>query len=125
MWVVIATWVSVFAESVYRNAAAAKVLLGGAFAGILISDRGSAYTWIKAARRQLCWVHLLRDFTRISERSGEAGRIGKALLVYAKQLFKYWHWVKDGQITHARSVNRVCCGRLMNRGICLTRRKAC
>jgi transposase len=107
MWVAIAAWVSVFVTSASRSAAVAKALLGEAFAGILVSDRGSAYTWVKAARRQLCWAHLMRDFTKISERRGQAGRLGKVLLAYAKKMFKYWHWVKDGQITRTQFEQRM------------------
>jgi transposase len=107
MWVAIAAFVSVFLTSVSRSAAVAKALLGEAFAGILVSDRGSAYTWVKAARRQLCWAHLIRDFTKISERSGEAGRIGDALLGLSKRMFKYWRRVKDGAMTRERFQRRM------------------
>jgi transposase len=107
MWVAIAAWVSVFVVSASRSAAVAKELLGEAFAGILISDRGSAYTWLKVTQRQLCWSHLLRDFTRISERSGEAGRIGEALLADVKKMFKYWHWVKNDTMTRERFQKRM------------------
>ena len=34
------------------------------------------YAWVDAQRRQLCWAHLLRDFTKITERSGVSGDSG-------------------------------------------------
>jgi len=83
MWVAIAGLVSVFMARASRSTAIAKELLGEAFAGILVSDRYSAYTWVDTGRRQLCWAHLLRDFTKISERSGAAGQIGEQLLEHA------------------------------------------
>ena len=62
----------------------------------LVSDRYAGYAWIEAQRRQICWSHLLREFTKISERSGEAGRIGDELLAHAHRLFRFWHRVRDG-----------------------------
>jgi uncharacterized coiled-coil protein SlyX/IS1 family transposase len=99
MWVAIAGMVSVFMARVSRSAEVAKELLGESFTGILVSDRYSAYTWVQTDRRQLCWAHLLRDFTKISERSGVAGQIGEELLEHAKRMFRYWHQVRDGTMS--------------------------
>jgi transposase len=99
MWIGIAGLVCVFLASVHRSAKAAQQLLGAAFAGILISDRYSAYTWVDAMRRQVCWAHLLRDFTKISERSGASAHIGEQLLMHAKRMFRYWHQVRDGTVS--------------------------
>lgn len=41
-----------------RCAEVARELLRVAFAGILVSDRWSAYAWVDVARRQLFWAHL-------------------------------------------------------------------
>jgi len=38
-------------------------LIGDGFAGIVGSDRFSAYNSLDPARRQVCWSHLRRDFT--------------------------------------------------------------
>lgn len=105
MWVAIAGMVSVFMARASRSTEVAKELLGEAFAGILVSDRYSAYTWVDAVRRQLCWAHLLRDFTKISERSGTAGQVGDQLLGQAKRMFRYWHQVRDGTLTRERFVH--------------------
>ena len=99
MWVAIAGVVSVFMARAGRSAEVAKELLGSAFAGILVSDRYSAYSWVDAVRRQWCWAHLLRDFTKISERSGVAGQVGEQLLEYGKRMFRYWHKVRDGTLS--------------------------
>ena len=40
-------------------------------------------------KRQVCWAHLLRDFTRISERSGAAGQIGRRLLGLGCVMFRW------------------------------------
>lgn len=102
MWIAIAGMVSVFMARASRSSEIARELLGAAFAGILVSDRYSAYTWVASSRRQLCWAHLLRDFTKIAERSGAAGQVGDQLLDHAKRMFRYWHKVRDGTLTRER-----------------------
>ena len=107
MWVAIAGVVSVFLARASRSAEVAKELLGSAFAGILVSDRYSAYSWADPTRRQWCWAHLLRDFTRISERSGVAGQVGEQLLELAKRMFRYWHKVRDGTLSREQFQRRM------------------
>jgi transposase len=69
-------------------------LVGQQFNGVLVSDRYAVYDWVDASQRQVCWAHLLRDFTRISQRPGSAGRIGSALLGVGLLLFR---WRKQGR----------------------------
>jgi hypothetical protein len=40
-----------------------------------------------------------RDFVRLSEMSGEAGEIGRALLDAESRLFELWYRVRDGTMT--------------------------
>lgn len=98
-WVAIASTVAVFLIASTRSKKVAKELLGVAFKGILGSDRYSAYLWIAANFRQICWAHLKRDFKKISERTGKSKWIGLRLLVYTNRMFHYWHKVRDGKIT--------------------------
>ena len=56
---------------------------------IIGSDRYAAYGHLDPARRQICWAHLIRDFTRIAQRSGQAGRVGARLLGAAYVLFRW------------------------------------
>lgn len=100
MWLVVAGTIAVFLAATARSAQAARTALGERFAGILVSDRYSAYAWIDAQHRQLCWAHLLRDFTKMAERSGEPGRIGDELLFCAQRMFRFWHRVRDGTLSH-------------------------
>ena len=58
-------------------------LLGEAPQGVVISDRYAAYAHLAAEPRQLCCAHLLRDFTRISQ------RIGAKLLGAGYVLFRW------------------------------------
>lgn len=99
MWLAATLLVAVFVVRATRCMGAAKGLLGEGFLGILVSDRYASYNWIKTTRRQFCWAHLKRDFQKVSERSGEAGRIGDGVLGHIRRMFRLWHRLKDGEIT--------------------------
>jgi transposase len=94
-WVMVTPVVTVFLQGLSRSAAAAMELLG-AFAGIVVSDRFSAYNHLPLEQRQLCWAHLIRDLTAMAERHGASGEIGMELLDLQQQLFAHWHHWKDG-----------------------------
>ena len=90
--------VTVFLQGLSRSAAAATELLGHGFGGIVVSDRFSAYNHLPSQQRQLCWAHLIRDFTAIAERSGANAVFGSQLLGLQQQLFEQWHLYRDGSI---------------------------
>jgi len=94
LWVMATRLVTVFKVHARRNREAAHALLGR-FQGVLHSDRWAAYN-IHTGLRQLCWAHLLRDFTAMGEAGGRAGGIGRRLVRRAKQVLKRWHCVRDG-----------------------------
>lgn len=96
-WVMVTPVVTVFLQGLSRSAAAAMELLG-AFAGIVVSDRFSAYNHLPLEQRQLCWAHLIRDITAIAQRSGASGEIGAVLLDLQQKLFAHWHHWKEEQI---------------------------
>lgn len=99
MWVATTPLVCIFALRFSRGAEVAKELLGEFFKGIVVSDRWSAYNWVETARRQLCWSHLLRDFEKISERTGMAGAIGTRLVRHGERLFVLINKVRDGTLS--------------------------
>lgn len=99
LWVAVTPLVAVFKIARSRGGDVAKDLLGATFAGILVSDRWSAYTFVDVLRRQLCWAHLLRDFQAFVERGGTSQRIGESLLGCARKMFKWWHKVRDGTMS--------------------------
>jgi transposase len=88
----------VFRIAAQRSQAAAQTLLGPPFAGVVVSDRYSAYHGVDPSHRQLGWAQLLRDFQRIAERTGRAGEIGQELLTYGHWLFTIWHRYREGQL---------------------------
>jgi transposase len=99
LWIVVTAVATLFSIRRSRGGAVAKELLGDEPIGIVVSDRYSAYAWIGALIRQLCWAHLRRDFTNISERAGAASQLGHDLLAATHQLFTLWHRYRDGTLT--------------------------
>jgi len=98
LWVAVTMWVTVFVVRLSRGGHVARELLGETFAGILVTDRYSAYNWYPVRWRQVCWAHLLRDFEAIRDRGGCSEAIGDALLVQAHQMFTWWHRVREGTL---------------------------
>jgi len=99
LWVMVTPLVSYFAVCLSRSGTVCQQLLGEAFAGIVGSDRFSGYSHLDLTKRQVCWAHLKRDFTKIAERDGSAGELGKALLAQQRLLFDQWYRVRDGTLT--------------------------
>jgi len=98
LWTAVTPLVTVFLIVAGRSAAGAKQLLGQGFDGITGSDRWSAYNWLDATRRQLCWAHLVRDFQAFVERTGESATIGQLLLKQTALMFDLWYRVRDGTL---------------------------
>ena len=61
----------------------------GTFKNLLTSDRYGAYNAYKG-EKQTCLAHILRDFTKMSERDGADGAIGRILLGELKDIFVHW-----------------------------------
>ena len=64
-------------------------LIGKTPTAVVVSDRYAGYAHIDASQRQVCWAHLLRDFTRIAQRDGQPGRIGQRLLGLGYVMFRW------------------------------------
>ena len=100
LWVAVAGNVAAFLIRPSRGKAVAQELLAGDATQTVVTDRFSSYAWVDGDNRQVCWAHLIRDFTWISEGGGDAERIGKNLLRCSRDLFDQWSKVRDG--TRAR-----------------------
>jgi transposase len=96
LWTLCCTTAAVFMIQAGRGRKAAQKLLE-AFAGVLHTDRWSAYNGY-AGLRQLCWAHLKRDFQALSEVKGAMGRIGKKLLLLAQLILHLRKRVRDGTL---------------------------
>src|SRR5919108_1124998 len=90
LWGALTSQTAVFRIAAGRHAFEARTLLGERFAGIVCSDRWRGYDYLDPSQRQLCWAHLLRDFTAHSEGLSEQHDFGNEGLVIAHELFAAW-----------------------------------
>jgi transposase len=98
LWATVTSFCTVFTIAKNRSGEIAQALLGSKEDQVVGSDRFSAYEWIKAFWRQVCWAHLRRDFQAMIDRGGEGERIGRRLLALSNRLFRHWHRVRDGTL---------------------------
>jgi transposase len=97
LWGALTSQTAVFRIAAGRHAFEARALLGERFAGIVCSDRWRGYDYLDPTRRQLCWAHLLRDFTAHSEGMSEQKAFGNGGLLIAHALFAAWdRYQQDG-----------------------------
>jgi transposase len=101
LWVVVTTLVTVFHIVPSRSGAIARQLLGEDYAGVVGTDRASAYHWLDPTQGQLCWSHLPRDFQKILERGGQSYPIGYHLKLHADYLLALWARVRDGTLPYS------------------------
>jgi len=90
LWAVLTSTEAVFRIAPDRHQRQAEALLGEHFPGIACSDRWWAYDYLDPERRQVCWSHLVRDFTAHSEGLAAQKALGEAGLVIAGRLFHAW-----------------------------------
>jgi transposase len=106
LWVVVTAMATVFTLAPSRGSGVIKGLLGADFAGYLISDRWSAYTWIDPTRRQVCWAHLKRDFQKLVDYGGPGRAIGRDALRLLTGLFGAWADLRADPTQRPRFVRR-------------------
>lgn len=112
-WVQTSDWGASFKIDPSRGQAAAKQVLGESPSFVLVSDRYAAYNFVPMEQRQVCWAHLLRDFERIAQRAGQAGRIGARLLGCGYLLFR-WREQQKSSAHYQRLQRRI--RRLLEQG---------
>jgi transposase len=106
LWVVVTTLATVFTLAPSRGRGVIQGLLGASFAGYLISDRWSAYTWLAPERRQVCWAHLKRDFQKLVDYGGPGRAIGRDALRLLHGLFGAWADLRADPTQRPRFVRR-------------------
>jgi len=98
LWTAVTAGVTVFVVRLSRSAKVAQELVGERVWGWLVTARWSAYTWYPTWRRQVCWAHLRRDIEAMIERGERSREMGEALRAQARQMFQWWHRVRDGTL---------------------------
>jgi transposase len=121
LWTVVTAELTVFRIDRRRGGAVVDALLGDDFAGVVGSDRWSAYSRFPAERRALCWAHLKRDFQALVDRGGEAAPIGRWGLAEIERLFVLWHRLREGEFDRKELRRQLVplqarLGRLLRRG---------
>lgn len=96
LWGAVTSLVTVCGVRLSRGGQVARELFGEGCAGLLVTDRYSAYNWDPVRWRQLGWAHWRRDFEARRDRGGCAEALGDALLPQAHQRFTGWHRVREG-----------------------------
>jgi transposase len=121
LWTVVTAQLTVFSIDRSRGGTAIEALLGADFAGVVGSDRWSAYQRFPATRRALCYAHLERDFQGLVDRGGEAEPIGRWGLAEIERLFTLWHRFRADEFDRKELRRRLVpvqarLGRLLGRG---------
>lgn len=121
LWTALTAELTVFRIDRSRGGAVVEGLLGSEFAGVVGSDRWSAYSRFPAERRAVCWAHLKRDFQALVDRSGEAAPLGHWGLAEIARLFALWHRFRAGEFDRSELRRRLVplqarLGRLLRRG---------
>jgi transposase len=104
VWTLVTPIATLFHIDRSRGGQVWRDMLGESYAGILGSDRLSAYTRHPMERRQVCWAHLQRNLRAIAERRGEVGAWANEVLVWMQKLFTVWHTYRDGAMDRATLV---------------------
>jgi transposase len=97
LWTAASEQAAIFRIAEDRHADRLDELIGDDYAGIVSSDRWWAYDHLDCARRQACWQHLKRDFTRHAEGLAEQQRFGEHGLALTARLFETWHAFDEHQ----------------------------
>jgi transposase len=103
LWVAATRAAAVFAVHAGRGWDGLAAVLGRdpCRAGVVTSDRFPAYDGLPVDGRQVCWAHLLRDFTRFAEPGGHTGRamvIGSDGRAVAKKVLGLWRDFRERRV---------------------------
>jgi transposase len=106
LWGALTSRAALFRIAPDRHQREAEALLGEHFTGIACTDRWWAYDYLDPKRRQLCWAHLVRDFTAHSEGLAAQKHFGEAGLAIAGRVFEAWNEFRANG-DRARLVERI------------------
>src|SRR5829696_6384214 len=98
LWTVVTATLTLFRLDPTRGKAVVQALLGTDWAGIVGSDRYSAYRYLPLEQRQFCWAHLIREFRKIAAYNHHQRPFGERLLDITTRIFAAWYRFRDGMI---------------------------
>jgi len=88
LWLASSALAACFRIDPHRSQAAAKELLGEPFGGFVVTDRYVGYHFLDVLQQQLCWAHVIRQLTELSQRQRAPGKLGKKLLKLARKVIR-------------------------------------
>jgi transposase len=107
LWTAATTTAAFFVIHLRRSFKGLQALLGETIAGVVCSDRWSAYSKLPLKQRQICWAHLKRDFQKLIDRGGPAEAIGRVGIDVVECLFADWWAFLRNQFDRARLKSRL------------------
>jgi transposase len=109
LWTATTPALALFRIDPSRSRAALERLLPPAAPGTrtVTSDRFRAYMHLRGDAHQLCWSHLIRDFTALAELKDGGQATGEGALAVADELFTHWHAFRGGAIDRATLQQRL------------------
>jgi transposase len=108
LWALVARNFVFYTVAKTRSSAVLIHLLGAVFAGILCSDRFSAYFKYHKGLSQLCWAHLKRNILGIQEfaKTTDAQRFCRDALALYARLFRLWRKFQGSLINRDQLILR-------------------
>ena len=97
-----------YTVAVTRGSELLRQILGPVFAGILCTDRFSAYLKYHKGNGQFCWAHLKRNILGVLEftKNTEVERFCRDALALHARLFRLWHKFREGKIDRPTLISR-------------------
>jgi transposase len=108
LWALVARRFVFYTVARNRSSEVLLHLLGAVFAGILCSDRFTAYFKYHKGAAQLCWAHLKRNILGIQDfaKTKEAERFCRDALALYARLFRLWRKFQSQLIDRDQLVRR-------------------
>jgi transposase len=101
LWVAVSTVATVFLLTLNRKRESLQRLVGADYAGILGSDRHTAYNGRDAALRQVCWAHLSRNLAALADYGHPDSAWASAMLDQVDTVFEQWYRYRNKQLDRA------------------------
>lgn len=101
LWVAVSAVATVFLLTLNRKRESLQRLVGADYAGIIGSDRHTAYNGRDASLRQVCWSHLSRNLAAIAEYGHPDSFWASEMLDEVDKVFEHWYAYRNSVIDRA------------------------
>ena len=101
LWVAVSAVATVFLLTLNRKRESLQRLVGTDYAGILGSDRHTAYNGRDASLRQVCWSHLSRNLAALADYGHPDSAWARAMLDEVDKVFAHWYDYRNKVVDRA------------------------